>query len=171
MLAHRRSLTGLARFATIALLAVVFVACSSGGGDSSAVAREQGKTDTEARTEAGGEPQRVSYGAEISLTDYAIDGQIVVFDFMSDYCPPCQRIAPWMDRLHKERDDITVVKVDINRDGVRGIDWGSPVVRQYRIQSVPHFKVMNAEGKVLAEGESAQVMIMEWLQELPTPEG
>jgi hypothetical protein len=51
------------------------------------------------------------------------------------------------------------VKVDINRPEVIGIDWHSPVVRQFEIQSVPHFKVYAPDGTLQAEGPTGYAVV------------
>ncbi len=57
-----------------------------------------------------------------------------------------------------------MVKVDINRPGVKGIDWQSPVARQFSLESIPHFKVYGPDGKLQAEGDSAYEMVLGWLK-------
>jgi thiol-disulfide isomerase/thioredoxin len=115
-------------------------------------------------------PLHISKGAPVKLTDYLFPGKTVVFDFYSQYCGPCVQVAPALERLHEARADVVVVKVDINRPGVRQIDWDSPVVKQYRIPSVPHFKVYGPDGKLKAEdapnGYRAREMVMAMLQKL-----
>lgn len=111
-------------------------------------------------------PIRIAQGQPVDIREYVVPGQITVFDFMSDYCGPCVRIAPFIDRLHAERDDITVVKVDINRPEIRGIDWRSPVAVQYKMNSIPHFKIFGADGQLMAEGAEAGMMLDRWLQEM-----
>lgn len=120
-----------------------------------------------ARTPVAEGPVRIGAGQTVDLNAHLAAGEYTVFDFMSDYCPPCRQIAPWMDRLHAERDDVTVVKVDINRPGQRGIDWGSPVARQFGLRSIPHFKIYDPEGKLVAEGDAAWQMLTGWLEKLP----
>jgi thiol-disulfide isomerase/thioredoxin len=109
-------------------------------------------------------PLHVSKGAEIKLADYIVRGKTTVFDFYSDYCPPCVRVAPALEKLHRTRDDIVVVKVDINRPGQKGIDWHSPVARQFRLQSIPHFKVFGPDGKLRAEDSKASELVHGWLK-------
>lgn len=113
-------------------------------------------------------PLHVSKGAEIKLTDYVVKGKTTIFDFYSDYCPPCVQVAPMLERLHQQRADIVVVKVDINRPGQRGIDWRSPVAQQYKLESVPHFKVYGPDGKMIAEDKGdnrkAWQMVSAWLR-------
>jgi thiol-disulfide isomerase/thioredoxin len=97
------------------------------------------------------EPLHVSEGQEIALTDFLVPGKTVVFDFTSKYCGPCQAYNEPLKLLHARRADIVVVKVDINRPDIRGIDWQSPVARQYDLHSIPHFKVYSPQGKLVAE--------------------
>jgi thiol-disulfide isomerase/thioredoxin len=113
--------------------------------------------------------QKVSYipGAQaVDIAQYAVAGETTIFDFYSEYCGPCRMISPHLERLDKARADVSVVKVDINRPGVRGIDWGSPVARQYGLQSVPHFKIYGPEGKLVSEGQPAYQQIVNWIQQL-----
>ena len=112
-----------------------------------------------AAADKGETPLKVSHGEEVQITDYLVKGKTTIVDFTSNYCPPCRAISPRLDELHKSRDDIAVVKVDINRPDVKGIDWDSPVVKQYGIRSVPHFKVFDADGKLVAEGRKASEMV------------
>ena len=108
----------------------------------------------------------VSHGERVNLEDYLVEGRTVLFDFTSEYCPPCVAIAPHLERLANERDDILLVKVDINRPGVQGIDWQSPVAQQHGIRGVPHFKIYGPDGELQSEGGPARDTVMNWLREL-----
>lgn len=99
----------------------------------------------------GAEPAHVSQGKEINLADYLVPGKTTVFDFSSKYCGPCQAYNEPLVQLHAQRADIAVVKVDINRPETKGIDWKSPVAQQFKLQSIPHFKVYGPDGKLIAE--------------------
>src|SRR5947208_1703333 len=92
-------------------------------------------------TEKPAKPLHISEGKEVNLQDYLIPGKTTVFDFYSVYCGPCMAIAPQVEGVHARRADVVVIKVDINRPGVKGIDWKSPVAHQYNLHSIPHFKV------------------------------
>lgn len=100
-------------------------------------------------------PARIAHGQKVNLKDYVVPGKTTIFDFTSEYCPPCRAIAPAMHKLHADRADIVVVEVDLNRPGVKGIDWHSPVAEQYGMQSIPHFKVYGPNGALKAEGDEA----------------
>lgn len=97
------------------------------------------------------EPLHVAQGQTVALADFLVPGKTVVFDFTSKYCPPCQAYNEPLKLLHAKRSDLVVVKVDINRPEIRGIDWQSPVAQQYDLHSIPHFKVYSPAGKLLAE--------------------
>jgi thiol-disulfide isomerase/thioredoxin len=116
------------------------------------------------------EPRRVAQGAEIQLTDYLVAGKTVIFDFTSQYCGPCRMYDKPLTALHQKRDDVVVVKVDINRPGVKGIDWKSPVAQQYRMDSIPRFKIFGPDGKLVAEDigtdKPARKLVNEWCEAL-----
>ncbi len=105
----------------------------------------------------------LSPGEEVDISRYVQRGRTTVFDFYSDYCPPCRQISPLLKKLDDKRDDIAVVKIDINRKGVKGIDWQSPLARQFNLQSIPHFKIFDAAGELLQEGDAAYQQVVLWL--------
>ncbi len=102
-------------------------------------------------------------GEEIDIERLVQRGKTTIFDFYSEYCGPCRRISPLLERLDKKRDDIVVMKIDINRKDVRGIDWDSPVVRQYGLSSIPHFIIYNASGIRTHEGRDAYQQVVQLL--------
>jgi thiol-disulfide isomerase/thioredoxin len=85
-----------------------------------------------------------------------------VFDFYGEYCPTCHALSPSLKKLHGDRGDLALVFVDINRPGVKGIDWDSPVSLQYDLPSTPQFKVYGPDGKLEAEGKAAYDLIKKW---------
>jgi len=117
------------------------------------------------RPESTSSVKRIAFGQEVSLAEHVVAGKTTIFDFTSNYCPPCRQIAPKLDHLDETRDDIVVVAVDINRPDVKGIDWKSPVARQYDLHSIPHFKVFGPDGKLQAEGDAAAELVYGWLEQ------
>jgi thiol-disulfide isomerase/thioredoxin len=111
----------------------------------------------------GAEPAVVAQGRAIQIADHLVPGKTTVVDFTSQYCPPCRAYAKPLHTLHTKRADIAVVKVDINRPDVKGIDWKSPVARQFELQSIPRFQVYGPDGKLLADGEEARRMVDRWI--------
>ncbi len=127
----------------------------------SATAQEDPATTAEGPATGG---ETISYGEEVNLADHVVAGKITIFDFYSEYCPPCLMISPKLEELAGRRDDIAVVKVDINRPGMRGIDWQSPVARQHSLRSIPHFIIYGTNGQVMVEGREAYQRVNEWLR-------
>lgn len=119
-----------------------------------------GTAPSAASAEKAAEPIRIAHGAEVDISKYLVEGKTVIFDFTSRYCPPCEAIAPYLHKLHAKLDDLVVVEVDINRPETRGIDWRSPVARQYEMNSIPHFKIFDGSGKLSAEGDPAYRQIV-----------
>jgi thioredoxin len=112
--------------------------------------------------EKGPAPIVISNGRKVKLADYLVPGKTTVFDFYSEYCPTCHALSPSLKKLHASRDDLALVFVDINRPGVKGIDWDSPVSLQYNLPSTPQFKVYGPDGKLKAEGQAAYDLIKKW---------
>jgi thiol-disulfide isomerase/thioredoxin len=94
-------------------------------------------------------------GAELAIEDYLLKGKTNIVDFYSDYCPPCRKISPLLRELGRKRPDLAILAVDINRRGVKGIDWASPLARQYELASIPHFRIYDGDGALLKEGQAA----------------
>ncbi len=112
-------------------------------------------------------PIHISHGEAIAIKDYLVTGKTTVFDFYSEYCPPCRALGPFLEQLHKGREDIAVVKVDINRPGVEGIDWPSPVAKEFGLDSIPHLEVYAPDGTLRAKDDDARNMVISWIEALP----
>ena len=114
----------------------------------------------------GSQPARVAHGAEIDLANNLVDGKTTVFDFMSKFCGPCEGYNEPLHRLHAQRADIAVVQIDINRPGLQGIDWISPVAKEFKLQSIPYFKIYGPKGQFVAEGDDARHKVDAWIAAL-----
>jgi len=113
---------------------------------------------------SGGVVNGANPGQELDLKAQLHQGRTNIVDFYSKYCPPCMRISPLLEDLGQKRSDLQIVKVDINRPGVTGIDWQSPLARQFGLKSIPHFKIYDGNGKLVSEGDQAYQQIMVWLK-------
>jgi len=107
----------------------------------------------------------IGYGEEVDLEASLVAGKTNIVDFYSIYCGPCMQLAPHLEALVDSREDLYLVKVDINRPGVKGIDWESPTAQQFKLRSIPHLRIYGPDGKLQAEGEAATERIIKMLQE------
>ena len=105
----------------------------------------------------------ISRGQQVKLEDYAVPGKTTIFDFYSEFCGPCRLLSPKLEKLVNSRDDLLLVKVDINRPGVQSIDWQSPVAKQYALRGIPHLKVYGSNGTLQAEGDASYQLVNGWI--------
>lgn len=54
---------------------------------------------------------------------------IVIVDFFAEWCGPCKMLAPVLEALSKENEDIKIIKVDI--------DQHLDLAQEFSIMSVP----------------------------------
>lgn len=104
----------------------------------------------------------VGKGEKVNLEDYLVAGKTTIVDFYSEFCPPCRALGPHLEKLPQTRPDTVVVKVDINRPGHQGIDWGSPAARQFNLHSIPHLRIYGPDKQLQAEGEAAFDKVLGW---------
>jgi thiol-disulfide isomerase/thioredoxin len=126
-----------------------------------------GPTRTERSRTAQAQPEYMevpNYGERVELEKYVVKGKITIFDFYSEYCGPCRSVGPRLKKLSSDREDIVVRKVDINRKGVKGIDWQSPVVQQYSIRYVPYFIVYDTKGSLWLQDKKASDQLFKWMK-------
>ena len=64
----------------------------------------------------------------------------VLVDFWAAWCGPCRMIAPIVEQIAQEREDIKVVKIDV--------DETQELAIQYQIMSIPTLLVFQ-DGKVV----------------------
>ena len=58
-----------------------------------------------------------------------INSNTTLVDFYADWCGPCKMIAPFIEEIANERDDITVGKVNVDEDTELAI--------KYNVVSIP----------------------------------
>ena len=116
----------------------------------------------------GEKPLSISQGQKVELADFLVTGKTTIFDFTSEYCPPCRGYAEPLLALHQRGTNLAVVKIDINRPEYHLIDWESPVARQYALsdKGLPHFMIYGPDGKLMVEGPEARQQVDEWIAQL-----
>ena len=77
----------------------------------------------------------------------------VLLDFWASWCGPCRMIAPVLDEIAEEREDIKVCKVNVDEE--------PELAAQYGIVSIPTLFVINdgkITGKSLGAKPKAQIL-------------
>lgn len=96
--------------------------------------------------------QTITHGARVELGSHTVQGKLTLFDFYADWCGGCQQLEPVLQRYAtRHADELAIRKVDIVR-------WDSPVASQFRLRSIPHLKLLDTDGAVLAEGDAGAVL-------------
>ena len=68
----------------------------------------------------------------------------VLIDFWATWCGPCKMIAPFIEEIAAERDDIIVGKIDVDQE--------MELAMQFRITSIPTLVLVK-------NGETAATMV------------
>lgn len=104
-------------------------------------------------------------GERVEIAPHLVEGKMNIVDFYSFYCPPAKAMAPGLEKLAASNPNVVVSTIDINRPGTRGIDWNSPVARQFKLRAIPHFKIYDENGELVAEGQEAKDLVVKMMKE------
>ena len=91
-------------------------------------------------------------GQDADFRSYFSPDRISIVYFYADWCPACRGLSPVMDAINAQIPDMQVLFMNIG-------DWNTPVTQLYDITSVPHLKIYDKSGSLVAEGRAAK----DWL--------
>lgn len=81
---------------------------------------------------------------------------VVLVDFYADWCGPCKMLAPMLDTLSSQREDVKVLKVNVDTEG--------ELAQSFGIMSVPTL-LLYKDGEVVSKksGFHTVDMLNEWI--------
>lgn len=116
------------------------------------------------------EVSEITHGNEVELEPYLSDEKHTIVMFHSPFCPPCRKFRPILEALAEKSDKYVLRKVDVNRPGVFGIDYESPVSRQHGVPFLPFVAVTNEHKELYAEGQPALQQLLREMDRLEAAE-
>ncbi|MBX9689222.1 MAG: hypothetical protein K2X27_21110 [Candidatus Obscuribacterales bacterium] len=106
-------------------------------------------------------------GTPVNAEKYLVPGKYTIVVFFSPYDPACATLGPQLMQLARVKPDIAVRTININRPGIEGVDWQSPVLQSAQIQAVPHFQIYDTSQNLRAHGRPAYEQVVQWLKTMP----
>ena len=87
-----------------------------------------------------------------------IKNGVVLVDFFATWCGPCKMLSPELEKLAEKRNDVTVLKVDI--------DEAMDIARSFGIMSVPTM-ILFKDGKEVSKktGYMPEPLLTKWIEE------
>lgn len=85
--------------------------------------------------------------AENFETEVIASNKSVLIDFYADWCGPCRMLAPTLEEIAAERNDIKVCKVNVDEQGELAARFG--------VMSIPSLFVMK-NGEITAQSLGAK---------------
>ena len=64
-----------------------------------------------------------------------INNDLVLVDFYANWCGPCQMLSPVLEELEKESKDLTIVKIDVDKN--------ESLARKHGVMSIPTIEIYN----------------------------
>ena len=90
--------------------------------------------------------------------DEVISKGVVVIDFFANWCGPCKMLAPVLEEVASDRDELKVVKMDI--------DENMELAKTYGVMSVPTLMLFK-DGNMISKkiGFMPKELITSWVEE------
>lgn len=93
-----------------------------------------------------------SFDEEVLLSD-----KTVLVDFYADWCGPCRMVSPIVEEIAKERDDIKVCKINVDRE--------PSLAARFSVSSIPALMVFKNGKAVRSEvGAAPKSAILSMLE-------
>lgn len=77
---------------------------------------------------------------ENEFEDVINENKLVLIDFYAQWCPPCKMLAPILEEVQKNIQDVLIVKIDV--------DQNENISRKFKIMSIPNM-ILFKDGEVV----------------------
>lgn len=96
--------------------------------------------------------------ADTSNFNEKIANGVSLVDFYADWCGPCKMLAPVLEQVSQEQEDLNIVKVNV--------DENEEVAKQFGIMSIPTL-ILFKDGQQVAQtmGYQPKETLKRWINE------
>lgn len=86
-----------------------------------------------------------------------LKNDVVILDFYATWCGPCKMLAPELDIVIKQKQNITICKIDVDSYG--------EIARQYGVMTIPTL-ILYKNGEMIKKnvGYMPADAILEWIE-------
>jgi hypothetical protein len=146
------------------LICVLLAACSGHNGEGDLAIDKLPKSQIQATNYLPLNPDKP--GMQVNVQRYLVPGKYNIVGYFSPYDGISINMGQQLVQLSQMRNDIAVRTVNVNRLGVQGIDWQSPIMQEARIQKLPYFEIYDPAQNLRARGRPAYEQVKQWIQSM-----
>jgi len=88
--------------------------------------------------------REISGGERVDLAANAMKGGVTLYYFTAKWCAPCKAFGPQLHQYASSKQGVAIRRIDIGK-------FGSPVTKQYQIQSVPQVWIADSNGRIVTK--------------------
>lgn len=82
--------------------------------------------ESNVNVEISDDENRIIYANESTFEAEVLNSdKVVLVDFYADWCYPCRMLAPTLEKIAKENDDVKIVKVNVDENEKLAIEYGA----------------------------------------------
>ena len=148
----------------VPLFAILLASCAGHSGDGDLAVDKLPKSQIQATNYLPLNPDKP--GMQVNVQRYLVPGKYNIVGYFSPYDGVSINLGQKLVQLTQVRSDIAVRTVNVNRLGVEGIDWQSPIMQEARIQKLPYFEIYDPAQNLRARGRPAYEQVKQWTQSM-----
>jgi hypothetical protein len=104
-------------------------------------------------------------GTPVDLRRYLAPGKYTIVEYYSPFSNDSVMLEHSLHQLvTAQQTGFAVRAINVNRPGVQGIDWQSPIVQEQGITTLPYFQIYDPHQGLRAHGRPAYEQVLQMLR-------
>lgn len=95
------------------------------------------------------------HGEKVDFERELTPGSYTLFEFYADWCSESGKRAPELQSAVKRTNDLVLCRIRVD-------SMKSPVARQHKVKSLPHFVLFDTRGEFVKQGPAVIEDILQW---------